>query len=95
MKNILFILLVVLSSCSKNTSEEPPSAISFTQTRRMYDVKNNYEGTLNVIHFHRVDDPALIRQYKKLPALQAFCDDPTDTLVTVLARPCLEDCVLK
>lgn len=79
-------------SCSKEKIEKPVEPISFTQIRRMYDVKNNYTGTLNVIHFHRVTDPALIAQYKALPAQQAFCDDQNDTLVTILARPCPDGC---
>lgn len=88
-------LLILFISCSKVNLEEPqkPEPISFTQTRIMHDSKNAYTGTLAVIHFHRVDDPALIQAYKNLPARQAFCDDINDTLVTVLGKP--DNCDLK
>lgn len=88
MKPILFAL--ILFSCSKDV-EKPSDPISMTQTRLVYDRSNKYEKTMAVIHFHRVTDQALIKQYKSLPAMQAFCDDLNDTLVTVISKPCPED----
>ena len=95
MKNLTLLTAIILISCSKEQIEKPPEPISFTQIRRMYDDKNTYTGTLNVIHFHRVDDPVLIAQYKALPAMQPYCDDMNDTLVTIVSRPCPADCGLK
>lgn len=93
MKPILFAL--ILFSCSKENIEKPMEPISMTQTRLVYDVKNAYVETLNVIHFHRVEEPAIIAQYKALPARQPFCDDINDALVTVLSKPCPPGCGLK
>lgn len=90
-----YLALILFISCSKEETIEKPKIepISMTQTRKMYNVKGQYEGTLNIIHFHRVSDPELIAQYKAIPAFQPFCDDLNDTLVTVVAKP--DNCEIK
>lgn len=93
MKLILIALIVI--SCSKENLEKPVEPISMTQTRLVYDRSNKYEKAMAVIHFHRIGEPQIIAQYKALPARQAFCDDVNDTLVTVISKPCPEDCGLK
>jgi hypothetical protein len=94
---LLLLSAIIIISCSKEQVEKPnvPEPISFSQHRLMYDDKNAFIGTLAVIHFHRVESPYLIEQYKSLPARQAFCDDPNDTLVTVISKPCPADCGMK
>jgi hypothetical protein len=94
MKFLIFFLLILLAlwlltSCSK---EKLPEAISFTQTRTMYDSKGRFEGIHLVYHLHRVTDPARIKEYRALPGLHPYCDDMNDTLVTVIERPCEGDC---
>jgi hypothetical protein len=96
MKNAILILLSpLILSCSKETVEKPVEPISMTQTRLVYDAKNAYVETLNVIHFHKVTDTAIIQQYKALPVMQPFCDDMNDTLLTVIGKPCETDCTIK
>ena len=95
MKFFIFFLLILLAlylltSCSKEQLQ--PEAISFTQTRTMYDSKGRFEGIHLVYHIHRVTDPERIKEYRALPGLHPYCDDMNDTLVTVIARPCEGDC---
>ena len=94
MKPILFAL-ALMASCSKEQIEKPIESISMTQLRLVNDHANNYVETRLVVHFHNVTDPALIRQYKALPARQPFCDDMNDTLVTTIGKVCAADCGLK
>ena len=89
MKPILFAI-AVMASCSKENLEKPVEPISMTQTRLVYDLSNNYVETRRVVHFHKVTDVELIKQYKSLPAFQPFCDDMNDTLVTVISKPCTD-----
>lgn len=95
MKPYLMLTAILIIGCSKGIPEKPvePEPISFTQTRVMYDGKK-FIGTLAVIHYHRVDDPKLIAQYKAYPKRIAICPEMTDTLVTVIGKACDANCYL-
>lgn len=83
-----YLLALIIFSCSKSQIEKPIEPISMTQTRLMYNEKNQFVKEHLVIHFHRVDEPNIIRQYRNLPAMDPFCSDWNDTLVTKIGKVC-------
>lgn len=88
MKPYLFLLIIFIGCSKEQIPERPLEPISMTQTRLVYNEKNQFVKEHLVIHFHRVDEPNIIQQYRNLSAMDPFCSDWNDTLVTKIGKVC-------